>query len=313
MRPALRPPRSGFTLLEMLIVVILFGLVMGSMMMVIRKQQGFYRSAGQMMELRSQADQALGVLPRDLRAVSSVGNDITAFSDSGVVFRSQLGSSVVCSKTANIVVVPPSSRLMKGHRLTVWREPPVVGDQIMVYDDGEQPSEVDDVWQTYNITGVAKGAVNSANACLPATGFVTVADTADSWRFTISGTFSPTIGQGAPIRFARKVRYALYEAADGEWYLGYDDSTAAGWSDRGPISGPHRAYTDTDGESGLSFVYFDDAESELDPTNPANLPLVARIDVTVRGRTKNNVDVPGKAREQFVDSLYASVNLRNRQ
>jgi hypothetical protein len=220
---------------------------------------------------------------------------------------------VVCSFAGSTVVVPPNARLMKGARLTVWREQPVVGDQMMIYDDGEEPSEVDDVWRTYTISGVAKGAVNSANACLPATGFVTAADTADSWRFTASSALSTTIRQGAPIRFARRTRYSLYQAADGEWYVGFEENVGGAWSAVGPISGPHRAYSATAGESGLSFVYYDEAGTELDPTNIANAPLVARVDVTVRGRTKNNVEIPGKAREQFVDSLYASVNLRNRQ
>ena len=305
--------RRGFTLLEMLIVIILFGLVMGSMMMVIRQQQSFYRSAGQMMELRSQAGQALGVVPRDLRAISSVGGDITAMSDDAIDFRAQLGSSVVCTVTGSTVVVPPNARLMKQSRLTVWRAQPVAGDQLMIYDDGDEPSEVDDQWRTYTISGVAKGAVNSANACAPGTGFVVPADTADSWRFTVSSAFSTTIRQGAPIRFARATRYTLYQAADGEWYLGYQENTGAGWSAVGPISGPHRAYSATPGESGLSFVYFDAAENELDPTSMANAPNVARIDITVRGRTRNDVVVPGKAREQLVDSLFASVNLRNRQ
>jgi prepilin-type N-terminal cleavage/methylation domain-containing protein len=309
-----RPPlRSGFTLIEMMIVLVLFGIVVGGLMTVIRRQQAFYRSAGQMMEVRSQADQAFGILPRDLRAISSVGNDITAFTDTSITFRSQLGSSVLCSKTTNVVIVPPVARLMKKHRLTVWREQPVVGDTLFVYDDGSEPSEVDDSWKGYGITAVAKGPVGSANACPTTTGFITVADTADSWRFTVSPNLSTTIVQGAPIRFGRKVRYALYQAADDEWYIGYQDSTAAGWTARSPVSGPHRAYSDDPGESGLTFLYLDNAENELDPTVPANKALVARIDLTIRGMTKNDVDMPGRKREQFVDSLVASVNLRNRQ
>src|SRR5688500_8084369 len=154
--------RAGFTMIEMLITVVLFGLVVGGLMTVIRRQQAFYRSTGQMMEVRSQADQAFGIVPRDLRAISSIGDDIVEMSDSAITFRSQLGSTVLCSKTANVVVAPPAARLMKGHRLSVWREAPAIGDELFIYDDGDEPSEVDDSWKTYEITGVAKGAVNSA-------------------------------------------------------------------------------------------------------------------------------------------------------
>ena len=313
MRATPRAARRGLTLVEMMIVIILFGLVVGGLITVIRRQQAFYRSASQMMEIRSQADQALGILPRDLQAISTAGADIREFSDSGITFRAQLGSSVLCSKTVNVVVVPPVARLMKKHRLTAWRETPAVGDVLFVYDDGAEPSEVDDSWQQYSITGVAKAAVNSANACQPATGFVTAADTADSWRFTVTPNLSATIVQGAPIRFARKVKYALYQAGDDQWYVGYQDSTAAGWSTRAPVSGPHRAYSTVAGKSGLSFVYYDASENELDPTNAANKPLVARIDLTVRGITKNDVDMPGRKRAQYVDSLVSAINVRNRQ
>lgn len=310
-RPVALP--RGFTLAEMLIVVVLFGLVVGGLMTVIRQQQAFYRSTGQMMEVRSQADQAFDILPRDLRALSSVGGDITEISDSAITFRAQLGSSVVCSWTGSTFVVPPSSRLMKRHRLTVWRETPDVGDEILVYDDGVEPSEADDVWRTYTIASRASGTVNTANACAPSTGLVVAADTANSWRFTVAETVSPTIVQGAPIRFGRTATYALYQAADGQWYLGYEEFAGGAWTSRSPVSGPHRAYSATAGASGLDFVYLDASGTELDPSVPANLPLVARIDVTVRGMTKNDVNMPGKKREQFVDSLYASVNLRNRQ
>ena len=316
MRPSTGPrraPRPGITLIEMLIVLILFGIVVGGLMRVIRGQQAFYRSTGQMMEVRSQNDQALGILPRDLRAASSVDGDITAFSDSAITFRSQLGSSVLCAKTTNEVVIPPVGRLFKRHRLTVWREAPTTGDEILIFDEGPLQAEIDDSWKVYSITNVAEPAANSSNACQTTTGFVVAADTAKSFRYTVSPNLSATIGQGAPIRFGRKVRYALYQAADAQWYLGWQDSTNAGWTTRSPVSGPHRAYSETAGESGLEFVYYDAAGNELDPATYANRLLVAQVDLTIRGITRNDIEVPGKTRQQFVDSLVASVNLRNRQ
>lgn len=282
-------------------------------MTVIRRQQAFYRSAGEMMEVRSQADQAFGILPRDLRAISSVDGDIFSMTDSSITFRSQLGSSVLCTGSGNLVIVPPEARLVKKHRLTVWREEPKVGDEMLIFDEGPLTSEIDDSWQALSITGKAKGAVNSSNACPTTTGFVVVADTADSWRFTLSANLNPTVVQGAPIRFGRKVRYALYQAADAQWYVGYQDSTGTGWSARSPVSGPHRAFSTTAGASGLNFLYLDETGAQLDPTVSSNMAFVARIDLTVRGMTKNDVVIPGKTEAPFVDSLYASVNLRNRQ
>lgn len=315
MRHAAARPASGagFTLLEMLIVVVLFGLVLGGLMTVIRRQQAFYRSAGEMMEVRSQADQAFGILARDLRTISSVGGDIFAMTDTSITFRSQLGSSVMCFKSTDRVVVPPVDRLLKRHRLTVWREEPVVGDEVLVFDEGALTNETDDTWRTHSVTGKFSEINGTAGACPAATGFVTAADTGKSWRFTVSPNLSSTIVQGAPIRFGRKAKYALYQAADAQWYVGYQDSTGSGWSARAPVSGPYRSYSATAGASGLNFVYVDAAGNILDPSVAGNRALVSRIDLTIRGITRNVVDIAGKEREQFVDSLAVSVDIRNRQ
>lgn len=309
-----RRGRAGFTLLEMLVVVVLLGLVLGVVMRVVVGQQRFYRGAADLMSIRGQMRQAHGVLPADLRGISSVGEDITAFTDSSITFRTQVGSSIVCSVNGALpssqITIPPTT-LQKRHKLTSWLDEPGVGDRVIIYDDGWFPGNGDDSWSEHTITAWSLRNSTAADRCLPTTGYTTALDAADSYRINVTPALPGTIVQGAPVRFVKTVRYRLYQAADTEWYIGFQDSTAAGWSATYPVSGPHRAYSATAGESGLTFAYFDNTGTALSTATYANRLLVARIDVGVRGRTDAVIEMPGIPRDQYADSLTTTVGLRN--
>jgi len=168
------------------------------------------------------------------------------------------------------------------------------------------------VWQPYRIADIANNTTTCAggpftDAALDPPG------TKPRRRITLGSNISATITTGAAIRFVRRVRYSLYQAPDNQWYLGYQDSTSAGWSTRSPVSGPHRAYSAVAGKSGLNFVYRNASGAVLSTATPADMALVARMDITLRGMTRSEVDVPGKLKGKYVDSLFASVGLRNRQ
>ena len=81
-----RPPRlaagrsrPGFTLAEMLVVMVLLTIVGGSLMGVLSKQQRFYRGVSDLGDLRSQLRQAEAVMSSDIRVGSS--NDMHMFKD----------------------------------------------------------------------------------------------------------------------------------------------------------------------------------------------------------------------------------------
>ena len=305
------PRRSGFTLIELMVVMVLLSIVVGGLIKVIAGQQRFYRSAGDLMESRSQIRQALSLLPADLRGMSTAGADILVASDTSISFRSTIGSSVVCSATPSTFSFPPTT-LASNQTLSAGRVTATAGDWVAVYDDGATSGRSDDTWAIYSIRAVTQ-PVGACNAP-----FVSAADLLRTgYIVTVNEAVSPTIVQGAPARLLRQVEYRLYTASDGESYLGYMECPAGVCSAIQPVSGPYRPFRATsNAANGLQLQYFDSLGTEIAGAalaTRANLNNVARIALTVRGETANAVAVPGMPAAPKQDELTVHVSIRNRQ
>jgi prepilin-type N-terminal cleavage/methylation domain-containing protein len=94
-------PRSGFSLIELLIAMAVSGVViLGVITLVIseNKQLSQAREMGDSwLTLRS----AMEVLAYDLRQSSATGGDLSALSSTGFTVRAKLGSGVICATSAN--------------------------------------------------------------------------------------------------------------------------------------------------------------------------------------------------------------------
>jgi hypothetical protein len=131
------------------------------------------------------------------------------------------------------------------------------------------------------------------------------------------GPLSQYIGVGAPVRIVKQVRYKLFQASDGKWYLGYSDynATTSDFDPLSPVSGPYDAYSSGSG-TGVGFRYYDvDGNEIASGANAANRAKIARVDLIARARTSSNVKAAGfqnGVNQQYKDSLAVSVMLRNR-
>jgi prepilin-type N-terminal cleavage/methylation domain-containing protein len=310
--------RAGFTLAELLVALVLTGLIVAAIISVLNRQQRFYSSAADLMDTRGRLRQALAVLPSDLRSVSpsdtlsggANSGDIYAWSDHAIEFRSVTGSSVVCWVTG---VVPLTSLRLPPvnlpNVLSAWQATPVVGDSLLIFDNGALQ------WRVYAITAIAP--VNNAAGCPSGVGqLLTAAQAAlSSYAISVSPALSATIQVGAPVRVFRRVHYELYQETDGRWYLGFFDCLSSyvppGCRALEPLSGPYRPYSPTPGLSGLLFTYYDSTGAVLNP-GVAQARAVARIDVTVRGQTQGAVSLSGGVRTVGRDTVRYSIGMRNR-
>lgn len=303
--------RRGFTLAEMMVAILLFGLVGGALLTLVSKQQRFYRGAGDLIETRSQLRQAASILPTELRGIYPAGGDIIQWSDSSIQIRANTGSSFICVRpAANTIILPPVT-LASGGVYSTWITAPQVADSLLIYDEGELVGNSDDTWQGYYVTAV----LPVAGGCPAATRFTGAADAlAEGLQLTLDRNVSVNSPIGSPIRFFRPTHFRLYQAADKRWYLGAFDclrGRSPACATTQPVSGPYRPYSETEGESGLSFRYFTEDDAELVP-GVHDRRRVARIDVVVRGETQTHLNMEGYQKGQYRDSAAFVVGLRNR-
>ncbi|HUF26333.1 MAG TPA: prepilin-type N-terminal cleavage/methylation domain-containing protein [Gemmatimonadaceae bacterium] len=304
--------RAGFTLAEFMIAIVLFGIVMSVGMRVLERQQRFHRGANAVVEMRGQMRAAIHAVPSDLRPIFPAGDDIHAWGPSAIRFRGFRGNSILCLRPTSTSLILPPTMLTQLNTLTAWLTPPEVGDSILVYDENLEVGNQDDLWRPYQITAVAP--VTGANGCTATTGYTVAGDaTRTSWLVTLSGAMPTSIIPGAPVRIFRPVRYELYQAADGRWYLGASDCLPGRTpvcTDPQPVSGPYRADNVNPLLGGLQLQYFDAAGTALDPA-AADPHMVVRIGLIVRAETNTPFNT-AKATGRYRDSLSFTIGLRNR-
>jgi hypothetical protein len=298
------------------------------------RQQRFYRSAADIIQLQGQLRQGAAVLPVDLRGMSTsdtLVNDATTKynadvydrSDWYIEFRHTFGGSIICAKRTptkpdTMWIYPTSVAAVPA--LTSWSSTPVTGDSVLVLDDWTMVGHGDDRWKAYEVLDVTpvtglKGCPWKGKVVGDSTPVLYVTDTSrQSFRVTLADSLSRTIIVGAPVRFFRRARYEIYQAPDTLWYLGYSDclrTYAAGCSDVTPVAGPYRPYTGVASENGLVFAYYDSVGNAL--AQAAESRRIARIDVLMRSQLDNITRTGTGAGRTYADSVLFSIAIRNRR
>ncbi len=310
-----RRRRAGFTLVEILVVLVLMGIFAAAMVNLLLRQQRFYNSTSQVILTRQQIRQATFMLPADLRGMSRAGGDLAVMTDSSIEFRSVFGTSVACMvNTAGAWISTVPVRLVKGSAMTSWKVSPAVNDSVALYDDGASIGAQDDGWRFSRITAVSLVTGDNVNGCPVASRLDSIVDlTASnpSYHLTISPAPTATTLQGASIRLFRRVHYSLWRwATDGKWYLAYYDcvpNRVPVCNTPQPIAGPLRPYAAPGTTSGLEFTYYDSTGAVT-----AVKAQVARISVVARGQGETTINLTGAAPIPLRDSLRIEVGLRNR-
>ena len=295
-----RPARSGFSLVELLVILTLSTIIMGGLASVLVRQQRFYRGTADLIETRSQIRQAAGIIPSDLRGVSTIGGDILEISETSLVFWATIGQAVVCAGVPGgySLVIPPLV-LANKNTLASFTMTPDAGDTVWVYQNGISDAAANDYWRAYGITGPP---TLTSTVCGDLTGPLDL--TTPRYSFPIKEQLAADITPGNPVRFVRRTRYTLFKASDNAWYLGYCSPDCVGTPQ--PIAGPF--LPGGGGSSGVAFTYQDAAGAVT--AIPAN---VAQVSIVVRGRTQGIVDMGGYKNSYVGDSLRFSVAIRNRQ
>jgi len=312
-----RETRRGFTLVELLMSMVMLAIVSGAILTFLLRQQRFYNAVSEIQLTRAQVRQATGLLPGELKGISSVGNDLYIMSDTALEFRSTFGSAVICvnqTGKTSYITVPPTT-LAKGSVLTNWTRTPVVGDSLLLYVDSTSTASRDDIWSAHAITAITPVTTDATTGCPSTSGLMKSTDVSTSnpsYQFVVSPSASKTVNVAAAVRFFRRVHYSLYKASDNKWYLAYYDCLPG----RTPVcnsatpqllAGPFRAFSNGHPEwNGLRFAYFDTTGVET-----TTKTQVSRISILVQGESQNNIQLSGPTAVTFRDSVRIDIGLRN--
>lgn len=315
----LRRP-AGFSLTEILIVITLLGLIGTMLTSVLVRQQRFHRAVSSMTDARARMRDVATILPTDLRGLSTIGGDILAFTDTSLQFRAFLGTSIVCDwRTTQIIGIPPKV-MASGNVISAWIYPPAANDIAFIYDEGTEAGNADDDWTPYILTSTDDTV--STTICPSSTTFTTAGDnTATKYVLRLPSAPDQTrIKPGAPIRFAREVRYSVYLASDAQWYVGFQSCTphasltsAGTCGTREVLAGPVKAASTDTTQSGLFFVFYNQSGGVV--TSQANAGTIASIGVGIRTTSESMRQAAATKSQTFItggDSLRFTVGIRNR-
>ena len=320
-----RRRRAGFSLVEVLMVLVILGIVGAALIATITRQQQFYRDTSESMVVRRELRNGAALLPTELRGVSRDGTRSTAPADDWpdiqetteryIKFNATIGSAVICEKgggTFTQFFVPPTN--LANHTLTAWYEQPAAGDTVAIFDEGPLTGAEDDEWRYATISQVQTSTIG----CVASNLMDLVQDAPllkPRWRITIdpgsvkattgftpAGGLPSTIQVGAVVRFLRPVHYELYQPAGStRWFLGYSQRLNGAWTAMAPVAGPYRAAAD----DGLRFQYYDTLGNA---TN--TMREISRIDVLLKGEGERAV-LRERRGTPFRDSLLFRIAVRN--
>jgi hypothetical protein len=276
---------------------------------VLVKQQQSYSDTRKQSDMQREIRLTSSYLPGDLRSMSSAGGDVLQMDEDKIEFLANIGSAILCEKTSTThFAVPP---LKAAHVTTTnWYSLPVVGDSVFVYDDSTSTGSEDDVWQRRAVQTVDANYTGCAG--LPYTD-----PTLDAgkmrFRFGVGGAGGDAIPSttrlGSVVRFARPVRYRLYQETSKKWYIGFEQRIAGAWTAIEPVGGPFRPYAATDaGESGLQFRYFDSLGVRI--TSLADAKRLSRVDVYLRTNA-GLASVTERRPNDVRDSVMMRIAVRN--
>lgn len=317
------PPsnRRGFTMIELMIVVVLLGLIGTMLTTILVRQQRFHRAVANVTDSRARMRDISTIMPTDLRSISTAGRDLLLITDTTMQFRAYVGASIMCRFAAATVIELPPRRLASGNVLTSWINPPAPNDIAYLYDEGTQGGNADDNWMPYVITDTV--SATDASWCPTSTtpAYTTAADNgARRYRITLgTAPNAVQVETGSPIRFAREVRYSIYQASDNQWYVGFQRctpnatyGTPGTCGTREVLAGPVLAGTADTLTSGLFFVYRNKAGTRL--TTLSATDTIARVGVGIRTTSESLLKATTKSGGSMVggDSARFTIGFRNR-
>jgi prepilin-type N-terminal cleavage/methylation domain-containing protein len=288
--------RSGFTLVELLIVLVLFLIVSGATFSLLTNTQRVSRAQAERADMQSNMRAGALIVPAELRAIGydmdvgltgnpagTIMSDILGMAADSIAFRAQRSSGIICATAANSYVIDNGGTGF----YTGYRNPVPGRDTLMVYGEMDPSTSSDDAWFRKPIVAALNGTCDAQYGSRPGTALTTL-DVVPGDSITL----------GAPFHTFEVMSYKLLQGGDNRWYL--NARSESGGAAYQPMIGPLAP-------NGFRLDYFDVADNVT--AVPRN---VRTIQVTLISESTGRMSDMGSSNQQIaVDSVVTRVALRN--
>ena len=228
--------RSGFTIAELIVYLLLGVIIIGGVYQVLIGQNRLYVKQRELQDVRGTLRAAGNLLAFELRQASAADSDLYSIGTNSFAVRSLRASAIVCGIDASqtrlgLYAISGDSDLQ-------------AGDSALLFSAGASGSG-DDAWLFVSID-----TVWTSGGGVPFCSWGDTATTAPErvvHMDTVPGYSGVPVG--APFRVFQRAEYALYQE-DGRWWLGRKVGSELTYA---KLIGPMRSPSD----SGLVLTYYD--------------------------------------------------------